>query len=91
MNVQYLKGALRDLGNIHNYIARDDPAAADRVVDRIRTAVSRLESFPYSGRPGPRGVRLLSVPDLPYIVIHRVDRDMVRIVAVFHTARQRRF
>jgi len=91
MKVIYHRSALRDLEAIHKYIAKDNLDAANRVVARIRQATSRLENFPYSGRIGPRGVRLLSVTGLPYIVIHRVDDQTVRIVAVFHTSRNRRF
>jgi toxin ParE1/3/4 len=91
MKIVYGKSALRDLESIRAYIARDNPNAARRVVERIEQVAGRLENFPYSGRPGPRGVRLLSVPGLPYIVIHRVQSDAARIVAIFHTARNRQF
>jgi toxin ParE1/3/4 len=91
MKIVYGKGALKDLEAIQTYIARDNPDAARRVVERIEQAARRLENFPYSGRPGPRGIRLLSVPGLPYIVIHRVQSDTTRIVAIFHTSRNRQF
>ena len=91
MKIVYGKGALRDLESIRTYIARDNPDAARRVLGRIEQVANRLENFPYSGRSGPRGVRLLSVPGLPYIVIHRVQGDAVRIVAISHTARNRQF
>ena len=91
MKIVYHRGALRDLKSIHKYIAKDNPDAARRVVARIRQATGRLENFPYSGRPGPRGVRLLSVTGLPYIVIYRVGDETVHVVAVFHTSRNRRF
>jgi plasmid stabilization system protein ParE len=44
-----------------------------------------------SGRPGSRlGIRLLVVPGLPYIVVHRVGDETIDIIAVSHTARRRR-
>jgi toxin ParE1/3/4 len=91
MKVSYLKSALRDLAAIRAYIGREDEEAARRVVTRIEHSVERLASLPNSGRPGPRGIRLLSVPGLPYIVIHRVQDETVKIVAVFHTSRNRQF
>jgi toxin ParE1/3/4 len=91
MKIAYGKSALKDLEAIRIYIARDNPDAARRVIERIEQATSRLESFPYSGRPGPRGIRLLSVSGLPYVVIHRVQADTVKVVAVFHTSRNRQF
>lgn len=91
MKVVFHRGVLRDLAAIRAYIARDNPSAAAEVVDRIRKATDRLATLPQSGRPGPRGLRLLSVPGLPYIVIHRLRGDAVSVVAVFHTARKRQF
>ncbi len=91
MKVVYHRGALRDLKSIHSYVAADDPAAADRVVLRIRQIVALLSTQPQLGRPGRRGTRYLSVAQLPYVIIYRVEQDAVRIFAVFHTARNRRF
>jgi toxin ParE1/3/4 len=91
MKIVYLRSALRDLESIRSYIAKFDVNAADRVVARIQQATTRLGNFPYSGRAGPAGVRLLSVTGLPYIVIHRVSGDTVKVVAIFHTSRNRQF
>jgi toxin ParE1/3/4 len=91
MKIVYLRSALKDLEAIRNYIGKFDVDAADRVIARIQQATTRLENFPYSGRSGPAGTRLLSVAGLPYIVIHRVSGDAVKIVAIFHTSRNRRF
>jgi toxin ParE1/3/4 len=91
MKLIYAKSALRDLDDIRKYIAKDDPHAAERVVQRIMLVASRLESLPFLGRPGRRGARLLTVAGLPYVIIHRVRNDEVKIVAVFHTARDRGF
>ena len=91
MRVVYLRSALADLAAIRSYIGRDDEEAARRVVARIEHCIERLANVPYSGRSGPRGIRLLSVPGLPYVVIHRVQHETVKIAAVFHTSRNRRF
>ena len=91
MKVVYHRGALKDLQAIHSYIARDDAKAADEVVARIKKSIRLLEGVPHMGHVGVRGVRLVSVPGLPYVVIHRVRENEVAIVAVFHTARNRQF
>jgi toxin ParE1/3/4 len=91
VSLVYTARSLRHLEEIYNYIALDNPGAAQRVVDRIREATQRLNKFPYSGRPGPRGTRLLSVPGVPYIVVHRVRGDEVKILTVLHTSRNRQF
>jgi addiction module RelE/StbE family toxin len=91
MRLLYTARSLRHLQSIHDYIAQDNPAAADRVVRRIREAASRLEKLPYTGRPGPKGTRLLSVPGVPYIVVHRVRRDQIDVLTILHTSRNRPF
>jgi toxin ParE1/3/4 len=91
MKVVYHRSALRNLQAIRSYIARDDVNAARKVIARIEKSIGLLESSPHMGRPGPRGARLMSVPGLPYVVIHRIRGDSVSIVAVFHSSRNRQF
>src|SRR5215208_306467 len=82
------RARLSRLEDIGDYIAKDNPAAARRVVRAIEAAVRRLARFPHSGRPGHRaGTRELVVPRTPYIVPYRVGPRAVEILAVFHSAR----
>jgi toxin ParE1/3/4 len=91
MIVRYKKRALDDIEQIHRYIAEFDPAAAKRVIQRIEHSIGRLNILPRSGRPGVvAGTRLLAVPGVPYIVVHRVRNETVDVIAVLHTARKRR-
>ena len=90
MRVRYKARALRDLEAIHRHISQFDAVAAKTVVRRIGHSIGRLEILPMSGRPSVKGTRLLVVPRLPYVVIHRVGEDVVDIIAVLHTARRRR-
>jgi toxin ParE1/3/4 len=42
------------------------------------------------GRPSRvEGVRELSVRNAPYIIIYRVDGDVIEILAVYHAAQDR--
>jgi plasmid stabilization system protein ParE len=89
--LRYKARALRHLDAIHRYIADYNPAAAKDVVERIEHSIGRLLLFPMSGRPGVvQRTRLLSIPGLPYIVVHRVRADTIEILAVLRTAQQRR-
>jgi toxin ParE1/3/4 len=91
MRIRYDPRALSDLQNIFEYVAAVDRGAAARVIGRIERAIGRLKVLPYSGRPGRKpGIRILSVPSLPYVVVHRVFEDFVEILAIFHTARDHR-
>jgi plasmid stabilization system protein ParE len=57
---------------------------------RIERSINRLLILPMSGRPSVKGTRLLAVPRLPYVVVHRVAGDVIDIIAVLHTSRRRR-
>lgn len=89
MRVKWLHLVLANLDAEAEYIARDDAAAAARVVTKIRLAVENLEQFPAIGRPGRvMGTRELVVPGTPYIVPYRVRSNSVEILRVFHAARR---
>lgn len=85
----YSRRYSRQLEEIHERIAADNPAAAPRIVDRIRTAVERLQEFPAIGRPGRvEDTRELVIAGTPYIVPYRVKGDIVQIIAVLHSAQR---
>ena len=89
MHVRWLKRALKNLDEEAEYIARDDPKAAERIVEHIATTVDRLIAHPALGRPGRvPGTRELIVSGTSYIVPYRVIGDTIVILRVFHTARK---
>ena len=91
MRIRWTRPARQDLARHHDYIAEDDPDAAERVEAAIAEAVERLADYPHRGRPGQRvGTRELVVADFPtYIVVYRVTETEVRITRIWH-GRQRR-
>ncbi len=89
MRVRWLRLALVNLNAEAAYIARDNPAAAGRVVAAIAASVERLSRHPAMGRAGRvPGTRELVVPDTPCIVPYRVRGEEVQILRVFHGARR---
>ena len=89
MRVEWLRLALNNLDGLAEYIACDNPGAADRTVAAIRSAIENLDRFPSSGRPGRiSGIRELVVSGTPYIVPYRVRGDVVQLIRVFHAARK---
>jgi toxin ParE1/3/4 len=91
MKLEWTHPARDDVLEIIGYIAQDDPAAADRVGEAIIEAVGKLSDFPQIGRDGiVPGTRELVLPRLPYIISYRVARQGVQILAVLHSARDRR-
>jgi addiction module RelE/StbE family toxin len=84
-----LRKALANLNAEAEYIARDNPDAAVRVVGAITAAVDHLAKHPAMGRAGRvPGTRELVVPNLPYIIPYRVRGEAVEILRVFHAARR---
>ena len=80
--------AARDLEGIVDYIALDDPAAAESVYQGIVQAALKLPQFPALGRPGRHPeTRELSLSGLPYLIVYEVSAEAVTILAVFHTSR----
>lgn len=80
--------AARDLDGIVDYIALDNPVAAEGVYRGIVAAAQKLPQFPALGRPGRHPeTRELSVAGLPYLIVYEVSAEAVTILAVFHTAR----
>ncbi|MBT9247905.1 type II toxin-antitoxin system RelE/ParE family toxin (plasmid) [Gemmobacter fulvus] len=80
--------AARDLEGIVNYIALDNPAAAETVYRGIVETARKLPQFPALGRPGRHPeTREMSVSGLPYLIVYEVGAETVTILAVFHTAR----
>jgi toxin ParE1/3/4 len=89
VRVRWLRKALANLDAEAEYIARDDPAAAARVVIAINRAVENLQRYPAMGRPGRVvGTRELVIAKTPYIIPYRVRDDCVEILRVFHGARR---
>ncbi len=89
MQVRWLRRALENLDEEAEYIARDDPEAAARTLERIVTSVGRLGTNPSLGRRGRvLGTRELMISGTPYLVPYRVRGDTVQILRVFHGARK---
>ena len=91
MQVRWLATALRNLGGEAEYIARENPAAARSLVERIHRAVGLLGENPALGRPGRlHGSRELVVAGTRYIIPYRVrpELDRIEILRVFHASRR---
>lgn len=83
-----------DLPSIYAYIARDNPAAAERVLDAVEATFAQIAAQPESGVPYPtrnqlmKAVRMLPVSGFNnYLVFYRIEGDAVRVLYVVHGAR----
>lgn len=81
--------ALQDMENIHNYIAMDNPVAADRVVQAFEANAALLATQPELGQHKPRlrGLHLWVITEFPnYLMFYRQREVQVEIVRVLHGA-----
>ena len=83
------KEAERDIDQIVDYVAVENPAAAKVLAERIERILRLLAERPYMGPPAPetgrRDMRRMSMP--PYIVFCRVGLDSVGVARVLHSSR----
>lgn len=87
--VRWTTEAERWLHDVHDYIAQDNPAAAQRTVERIYKKAEILEEFPEIGhlyRPrGGEAVRILLYGH--YRIAYRIKTgDDIDVLGVFHGA-----
>jgi toxin ParE1/3/4 len=81
--------AFSDIDEIREYIADDNPDAADRMVTEIFDGIRALVPFPNQGYRRPnltsRPLRFKLVRD--YVIAYAPERKPLWVVAVFHGRR----
>lgn len=90
MSIRWSDEASADLEALHAYIARDSPTYARRFIERLLTAVDRLEEFPESGRHVPEAAGEPTVRELlfqSYRIVYVREAEGVRIITVIHGSR----
>jgi len=89
VRISWAELAISHLQAAYEYVAADNPRAAERTVERILSAVEFLERHPNLGRPGRvEGTRELVVPGTPFVVAYRQLREEIEILAILHAARK---
>ena len=89
MKVKWVRLALKDLDGAAEFIARDNPRAASRILKRLWDAAQVLADQPHAGRAGRvHGTRELVVTGTPFIIPYRVVENTVQILRVLHGKRK---
>ena len=85
MSIKFLVSAREDLRSIKTFIAKDNPKAAVRMINKIRTSVKPLEEFPYSGRiiPETNNHQLREVIISNYRIMYQISDSSINIFAVY--------
>ena len=87
--VRWAERARDDLRELHGFISRDSPRAADAQVERILSAAERLVAYPQSGRALPEfpNLNYREIIVSAYRVIYQTQQGAVWVVAVLHGRR----
>ena len=90
--VRVLRRAQNDLIEIRDYVRRDRPDAADRLIEKLLDAIESLEQLADRGVL-PRDERLRSLDyrvliEGEYLVFYKILRSQVRIYRVVHGRRK---
>jgi toxin ParE1/3/4 len=90
MRIIWTERALRRLQELHDYIARDQPINARRVIHRLLARTEQLTRQPRSGRTVPEydDATMRELIDAPYRIVYRIDADTVYVLSVRHGAEQ---
>ncbi len=85
MKLRWTGRARRDLLEIGRYIARDDPEAARRWIQRLRTRAHGAAEHPLSGRTVPEFQRddIREVFLKTYRIVYLVREETVDVLTVF--------
>ena len=93
MKVVIEEEALDDLNEIREWIAIDDPPAADSTVERIFEAIERLGRFPLIGHKGRvRDTFEWVVTESSHVIVYSLDhtRDVLAVIGVFRSSHENR-
>lgn len=83
MKAVWTRAAIRDLTQIREYIARENPGAAREIALKIVDATERIIQFPEVGRIGRvKGTRESIVPGTPYLIIYRMKKKAIHFISV---------
>jgi len=89
MTVHYTVTALGEIDDILEYVARDNPAAANEESLAIEDTVALIQRQPRIARVVYRGmVRAFPVGDYPYRIFYQAKPAEIVIRNVRHTRRQ---
>lgn len=87
MMISWLEDAVDDLQSLHEYIAENNPRAANAIAKRIVHAVDLLATQPNMGRPGRvLHTRELIISGTPFIIPYIAENNTITLLRVLHGA-----
>ena len=88
MKVVFREEAIADLEAIADYVSKQDPVAAARVVTRIhRVIYGTFAPCLWVAGSIRQTTLVYAVPGLPYLIVYLPSDNTIDILGVFHTSR----
>ena len=79
MKVRFSRRALKQIDEIADYVAIENPRVADAIVRRIETVAALIGRHPVMGRStSNKPVRVFSVLPYPYLLLYETKRSAVK-------------
>lgn len=86
MQIKWLRKALLNLEDAHDFLAKENPVVAQEFIQETYRLTGLLATQPAMGRSGRvAGTRELVIQKYPFIIPYRVQGNEVQILRVFHT------
>ena len=92
--VSFTMKAAGDLERVFEYIEKDSPAHAAKLIGRLLDAIDSLQILPHRNRPvkgaAPLGEQIRSIVVRPYLIRYSINDStgVVTILSVRHGARR---
>jgi addiction module RelE/StbE family toxin len=89
MKLRYTEQARKDMDSLYQYVAREDPNAAQGVVERMAAMIEHLPQHPALGLRGrlPEVLELV-IPNLPFVVVYELSKKTIDVLAIIHKSRR---
>ncbi len=89
MKVAFNPAARQELVEAARWYANEASAVhAEDLKKEIRRSLELAITHPALGAPAINGTRSLPVHRYPYVLIYRIEADVLRVLAVFHHSRR---
>lgn len=87
MRIHVSRSAQADISNSYSYYAEVNISLADRYMRSIDKAFQHILSYPDAYPMRYNAYRCFVMLDFPFVIIYKIDDDVVVVEAVFHTSR----
>jgi toxin ParE1/3/4 len=87
LEIELTAQAEADLIEIGDFIAKDNPSAAERYVRRLRHRIEVLRTFPEAGHRIRKRSNVRALLERPIIIVYALKADHIEVLRFWHGAR----